>query len=724
MVQYTGAQCIQLCTQRRPIGLFQQLAQEMVVAYAGAALVERALHIIVGAGADKAELVAMLDKQLLHAQLQLGDHPGIGGLGSRAGEQGIVQPLAAKFHRLFQAALQQAQAQGQLGVAGRALLPPGPEVQLGAAVAQPGAAQGVQLLGGVRRGVQLGQHIGEQVKVRHLLCGDSAQVVVEIQIQAACRGVPQQGGTGQLLPGTLRRGIPLAQVCGGKGMLQHQFAIGAHRGGGILGLGGGGHLQHLYRGGGKQLPQQGIEPACCQLAAQGGKQFIGVQQQGGIAGMEPAGGSIDGVQHAVRQAARALQRCKLCGVQGGEQQLLRDAFFQDVVHSPAHSGGKLTGRIHRGTAQQQLQRRLQGAVVKADVDIGTQLFGQQGGLKGGAVGAEQGIQQNLHAQLPLPVSKGTGVPGQCALHLIRLGLRGVVGQLHSCAGLLVLQGQAGAGGGFGHPGEVVPVQLRQFFGHIHPAIQGDAAVVGAVVAAVHPLVFFIGQGRDGGRVAAGHKAVGGIREHCTLQRVLQLGIRGGQRTLHLVVDHAAYGAVCIPVPALLLKHGRVHHGQRAEHRIQVDIHQVAEVGLVGGGKGVDRFVREGHRVEEGGHAAFEQLHEGGADRVFFAAGQHGMLQDMEYAGVIGGKGAETDAERLVDILVFHQQHGGTAAVVGEHGQGAVLLGAVLGAQDGIAGIMCHFSDLLCGTFLQINACRYCGISRRTGRKSWCGSHPG
>ena len=220
------------------------------------------------------------------------------------------------------------------------------------------------------------------------------------------------------------------------------------------------------------------------------------------------------------------------------------------------------------------------------------------------------------------------------------------------------------------------------------------------MAAVHPLVFLIGQGGDGRRVTAGHKAVSGIREHRPLQGVLQLSIRGGQRTLHFIVDHTTDRAVCIPVPALLLEHGRIHHSQRAEHRVQVDIHQVAEIGLVGGGKGVDRLIREGHCIEEGGHAAFEQLHEGGADRVFFAAGQHGVLQNVEHAGVIGRKGAEADAESLVDVLVFHQQYGCAADIMGEQGQGTVLLGAGLGAQDGITGIVCHFYSPLWNFFTE------------------------
>ena len=135
----------------------------------------------------------------------------------------------------------------------------------------------------------------------------------------------QQGGTGQLLGAALQGGISCAKVGGGEGVLQHQLAIGAHRGGGVLRLGSGGNLQHLHRGGGKQFPQQGVEPTLFQLIAQGGEELICVQQQGGIAGMQPAGGGVDGVQHTVRQAARALQRGKFGLVQSRQQQLVGNA---------------------------------------------------------------------------------------------------------------------------------------------------------------------------------------------------------------------------------------------------------------------------------------------------------------------------------------------------------------------------------------------------------------
>ena len=212
------------------------------------------------------------------------------------------------------------------------------------------------------------------------------------------------------------------------------------------------------------------------------------------------------------------------------------------------------------------------------------------------------------------------------------------------------------------------------------------------MAVVHPLVLLIGQRRDGGRVAARDKAVGRIREHGPLQRVLQLRVRGGQRTLHLIVDHTAHRAVRVPVPALLLEHGLVHHGQRAEHRVQVDVHQVLEVRLIRSRKGVHRLVREGHSVEEGRHAALEQLQERRGHGVLLAARQHRVFEDVEHACVVGGEGAEADAEGLVDVLIFHQQDGRPADIVGQNGQGAVLFGAVFTPQDRITGILLHWDS--------------------------------
>ena len=202
--------------------------------------------------------------------------------------------------------------------------------------------------------------------------------------------------------------------------------------------------------------------------------------------------------HTVGQAARPLQRGELCRVQAGQQQVFRDALGQDVVHGVPDPGRKPACGLLGGTTQHQFQRGLQRAVVKADVDVGPQLLFQKRSLQWRLVRPQQRIQQDLHAQLAFPVGKCAGVPGQRTLHLVGLRLFGIVRDVHADARLLILQRQSGLAGALGHPAQVVFIQEGQFFGHIHPAVQGHTAVVGAVMAAVHPLVLLIGQRRDGG----------------------------------------------------------------------------------------------------------------------------------------------------------------------------------------------------------------------------------
>ena len=66
-----------------------------------------------------------------------------------------------------------------------------------------------------------------------------------------------------------------------------------------------------------------------------------------------------------------------------------------------------------------------------------------------------------------------------------------------------------------------------------------------------------------------------------------------------------------------------------------------------------------------------------------------MLEDVEHAGIVGGKGAESDAEGLVVVVVLHQQDSRPADVVGQHSQRPVLFGALLALDEGIAGILFH-----------------------------------
>ena len=183
-----------------------------------------------GGGTHGSVLVALLDELLFHAQLLLAQHPGKGLLGLGAGQAGLVEVLTAQRNGLVQIPLQQAHVPSELCVAGAALLPPGPEADAGHAVAQPGSALGLQLPGSMLRGIQLVQNIGQQVKILHLFRGALAQVVVEIQIQAALGGVVQQLRTGQRFHRTGSAPVTVAQVGHGQRMVQHQLAVVAGRG--------------------------------------------------------------------------------------------------------------------------------------------------------------------------------------------------------------------------------------------------------------------------------------------------------------------------------------------------------------------------------------------------------------------------------------------------------------------------------------------------------------
>ena len=689
MVQDLFAHLFQLFAHGGPIGLFQQVAQEVVARHAAASFAQRRFHRIVTGGADQRILVAHLDELLFDVQLFLIQHPLKGFLGLGAGQFRLIQPLAAQLNGLFETAFQQTHVQRQLGMAGVSLLPSGPEADTGTAVAQPCAAQGVQLAGGVLGGVQLVQHIGQQVEILDLFFGQPADVIVEVQIQASLGRMMQKLCSRQLSHNALGALVAVAEVRHGQRMVQHQLAVGAGRLCFLFLLGQGGDLNNFHRFRRKQAAQKLVEPASVQLLPQGREQLIGVEQQSRVLGVEPAGGRMDGVQHAVGQTARSLQRSELRRIQAGQQQVRRDALFQQRIHGLADAPGELRRRFLGRAAQDQFQDRLQGAVVEANVDVCPQLFFQQSGFQRRLVGPQQGIQQNFHAQLALAVCECARVPCQSALDLIGFRFFGIVGNFDLHAGLLILHSQAGLAGPLGHLTEVVLVQKCQLFCHVHLAVQGHTAVVGAVVAAVDPHIFLIGQCRDGRRVAARNESIRRIREHRPFQRIFQLCVRRSQCALHLVVHDAAHRSIIAAMPALLLEHPLVHHGQRAEHGVQIDVHQVLEVRLVRGRERIHRLVGEGHRVQEGCHAALEQLQERRSDRIFFRTSQHRMLQNVEHAGVVRGERTESDAERLVHILVFHQKNGRAADIVGQNRQRPVLFGAILTAQDRIAGILLH-----------------------------------
>ena len=253
----------------------------------------------------------------------------------------------------------------------------------------------------------------------------------------------------------------------------------------------------------------------------------------------------------------------------------------------------------------------------------------------------------------------------------------------------------------------------------------------------------VGELRDGARVAAGLVRVGGVGEQRRGDGVVQHVHGVGKGALHLVEDHAvvaqgavfklaALGDVQLVVPALLLEDGGLGVDGGVEHGVHVDARQVHEVLLVSGGDRVDRLVRVGHGVEERLHGALDEVNEGLLDGIALGAAQNRVLQDVEDAGVVCGRGFETDGERLVLVLAGQVQQARARCVMAHDVGVGVELGDVLVAKDGEAvedgvfaqkrGGALDGAGLRCGHGAPILRWRVAGGVACGARRALCGMH--
>ena len=150
-------------------------------------------------------------------------------------------------------------------------------------------------------------------------------------------------------------------------------------------------------------------------------------------------------------------------------------------------------------------------------------------------------------------------------------------------------------------GQIFPVQIVQLLRHVHISVQIDIAVGRVIEFPVEIQKFFISQLRNHIRVAAGLHGVWRIRIQGFGNLALQHVIRRGKSALHFVVNHAVDGKVRfrvlqLVVPALLLEDFFLFVNVGIEHRIQIDMHQVLEIGVVAAGNRIYGFVRIGHGV--------------------------------------------------------------------------------------------------------------------------------
>ena len=229
--------------------------------------------------------------------------------------------------------------------------------------------------------------------------------------------------------------------------------------------------------------------------------------------------------------------------------------------------------------------------------------------------------------------------------------------------------------------QVAVVEETQHAVDVHIAIEHDVGVVETIMAGMGVEIAFVGEAGDGRRVAARFEGVAGVGQEGLAERVVEHAFGVGQGALHLVEDHAVVRKPARPlclvelvVPAFLLENAPVAVDGRMEHGVEVHVHQVEQVLLVGARHRVHGLVGEGERIEEGLHRGLQQVHEGLFDGEFVGPAKHRMLQDVEDARVVGGRGLEGDREGLVGVVVFQIEQPRPARLMAEHEGFAVDFG--------------------------------------------------
>ena len=335
---------------------------------------------------------------------------------------------------------------------------------------------------------------------------------------------------------------------------------------------------------------------------------------------------------------------------------------------------------------------LQLGTVQAAGYVGSDSGPQQGQPQGSVVPVQQHMGQKLQGHDPFLIQ---GTPHHDIHGKIRLVFR-IRTHGHRVRGLYFLRLVEGSlqgdinlqGTGLREGTQVFPVEIVQVVVDVHIAIQVDVTVFRAVVFLVESHEPFLGQTGDGTGQATGFKSVGAVREQGLADFVFFDGIRGGIHPLHFIVHHSVVhqglvlaGSQFI-VPALLAQGKGIFGNQGVEYRIQVHIHQIAEVLVVAAGHRIYGLVRVGHGIQERVQGPFHQFHERFLQFVFAAAAQDGMFRDVGHAGIILAGGTEADGKDFVVVLRGQVEQMGPALVVGHFIGSSADIGQLIHPIDG------------------------------------------
>ena len=174
-------------------------------------------------------------------------------------------------------------------------------------------------------------------------------------------------------------------------------------------------------------------------------------------------------------------------------------------------------------------------------------------------------------------------------------------------------------------------------------------------------ILLIGQLWNTVRISAGFDAIRSIREERIHDFPLKHLLRRRKGTLHLIVDDTIVGQIRIRrfeliAPALLTENCFLFINIRIKYRVQIDMHQVAEIGIVAARKRIHRLIRIGHCIQKCIQGALYQFHERILRRKLPAAAQNRVLYDMRHSRTVCRRRAKGDIEHLIFIVIFQHEH--------------------------------------------------------------------
>ena len=140
--------------------------------------------------------------------------------------------------------------------------------------------------------------------------------------------------------------------------------------------------------------------------------------------------------------------------------------------------------------------------------------------------------------------------------------------------------------------------------NIHIAIQINIAVNRMIIMAVKIQILLISKIRNVGRISSRFIAVGIVREQSVHHETLQLSVRRGKCSLHLIIDNSIDRQRRILrfqliMPALLFEDFLMLINIRIKDRIHINMHEILKVLVIAACHRIQCLVRIGGGIEIG-----------------------------------------------------------------------------------------------------------------------------